>query len=51
LLLESIENIAKEQGMSRLQLLNDKSNETANQFYDKHEWSKTNMIARRKRFK
>jgi len=51
MLLEAIENIAKEQGMSRLQLLNDKSNETANRFYDNHEWSKTNMIARRKTFK
>ena len=47
--LQAIEEVAREQGMTRLQLLNDMSNEPANQFYDKHAWSKTNMIARRKK--
>ena len=50
-LIEAIEKVAQSQGMSRLQLLNDQNNEPANQFYDKHGWSNTNMRVRRKTLK
>lgn len=49
-LLKEIEAIAEKQGMSRLQLLADKHNEAAATFYDHLGWSRTNMIAYRKKF-
>lgn len=50
-LLEAVEKIAISQGMSRLQLLIDKANVPANQFYDKHDWTLTQMSVRRKKFR
>jgi len=50
LLLDAIEKIAMEQNMSRLQLLTDKNNRQANEFYNKRDWSQTHMVVLRKKF-
>lgn len=49
MLLDAIEIIAREQGMTRLQLLTDKDNEGALRFYDNHQWQRLNLIPMRKR--
>ena len=49
-LLENIEQIARNKGMRRLQLLTNMENQTALNFYAKSEWDKTHMIVLRKRF-
>ena len=48
-LLKEIEMIARAEGMSRLQLLSDRDNETASAFYEHLGWSTTNMTAYRKK--
>ncbi|MDX8380628.1 MAG: GNAT family N-acetyltransferase [Ghiorsea sp.] len=50
ILLEKVEKRALQFGMSRLQVLMDKDNNTAKQFYLKSEWSTTQMVVRRKQF-
>ncbi len=50
LLLNSIEEVARRQNMSRLQLLTEVDNNRAMQFYGKHRWEKLHLIAMRKRF-
>ena len=50
MLLSEIEAEATAQHMTRLQLLTDKNNETALQFYKRHQWTQTNMVAIRKKF-
>lgn len=50
MLLKEIEAIARNQGMSRLQLLSDRHNESASAFYEHLNWVRTNMIAYRKKF-
>jgi len=49
-LIDAIEKVAIEQKMSRLQLLTDMGNEPADQFYRKHTWEQTHLIAMRKKF-
>jgi len=49
-LLKEIEIIARAEGMSRLQLLSDRSNGVASNFYDCLGWVTTNMSAYRKKF-
>ena len=49
-LLESIEQLARDKGMRRLQLLTNMENQASLNFYAKSEWDKTHMIALRKRF-
>lgn len=50
MLLEAIEERARAQQMSRLQLLMDIDNEPAGQFYGKQQWSRTQLVAMRKLF-
>jgi len=50
ILLEKVEKRALKFGMSRLQVLMDKDNNTAQNFYSKSEWSTTQMVVRRKNF-
>jgi ribosomal protein S18 acetylase RimI-like enzyme len=47
-LLEYAEKFAIEKGLSRLQLMVDKDNETARSFYEKMDWEKTSFIGYRK---
>ncbi len=49
-LLAAIETIARQQNMSRLQLLADRHNEAARQFYQQQQWHETHMIVLRKKF-
>ncbi|MBF0226201.1 MAG: GNAT family N-acetyltransferase [Desulfobacterales bacterium] len=48
-LLASIENWAREKKLKRLQLLADRNNLAAIEFYEKLNWSKTQMICLRKK--
>lgn len=50
LLLDAIEETAREQHLRRLQLLTDLDNEDALRFYSKHKWEKLHLIAMRKKF-
>lgn len=50
MLLDRIEEIARERQMSRLQLLTDLDNDQTFEFYNKHQWEKLNLIAMRKKF-
>jgi len=50
ILLKKVEKRALQFGMSRLQVLMDKDNNTAKQFYSKSDWSTTQMVVRRKLF-
>lgn len=50
LLLDAIEQAARRQNMSRLQLLTDLDNASALDFYAKHDWQQTKLIAMRKKF-
>lgn len=50
MLLGVIETTAREQSMSRLQLLTDMENIEAMHFYDKHHWEKLHLIGMRKKF-
>lgn len=50
MLLHEIEAQATAQNMTRLQLLTDKDNDNALQFYKTQQWSRTNMVAMRKTF-
>lgn len=50
MLLEALEAKAREQQMSRLQLLTDLDNEPARQFYSRLLWRPTQLIAMRKLF-
>jgi GNAT superfamily N-acetyltransferase len=45
---ESLEAWARERGLARLQLLADTHNSEAIAFYEKHGWSRTQMLAMRK---
>jgi len=47
-LLSAVELWAKEQGLTRLQLLADRNNQHALTFYDKMDWQKTQLIGLRK---
>jgi ribosomal protein S18 acetylase RimI-like enzyme len=47
-LLRYVENWAKEQGLKRLQLLADKNNQSALDFYVRQDWKTTQLIALRK---
>ena len=49
-LLSAIEVWSEQQGLSRLQLLADRNNEPALNFYDNAGWSRTNLIALRNSF-
>jgi N-acetylglutamate synthase-like GNAT family acetyltransferase len=46
-LLETVKNWAKQQGLTRLQLLADKTNQNALDFYQKNDWKTTQLIALR----
>ncbi|MEY3219887.1 MAG: hypothetical protein RIT27_1244 [Pseudomonadota bacterium] len=46
-LLETVKNWAKQQGLTRLQLLADKTNYNALDFYQKNDWKTTQLIALR----
>jgi ribosomal protein S18 acetylase RimI-like enzyme len=48
-LLENIEKWAKENGVKRIQLLADKNNDPALDFYKKNSWDSTSMICFRKK--
>jgi len=48
MLLEYVETFAKSKGVSRLNLMVDKDNETAIAFYKKHDWEETKYIGFRK---
>ncbi len=50
MLLDRIEEVAKSQQMSRLQLLTDLDNDQALEFYNKHQWERLNLIAMRRKF-
>ncbi len=50
LLLETATECAQKAGLKRLQLLTDKNNATALDFYHKYNWALTNMICVRKLF-
>lgn len=50
MLLDAIETEAREQQMSRLQLLTDLDNEPAKKFYRNQHWSPTQLITMRKLF-
>lgn len=47
-LLRSIEDWAEKRGVCRLQLLADKNNSTAIEFYKNHQWDHTELICLRK---
>ncbi len=46
-LLETVKNWAKQQGLTRLQLLADKTNQNALDFYQSNDWKTTQLIALR----
>jgi N-acetylglutamate synthase-like GNAT family acetyltransferase len=46
-LLETVKNWAKQQGLTRLQLLADKNNQIALDFYQSNDWKTTQLIALR----
>jgi ribosomal protein S18 acetylase RimI-like enzyme len=46
-LLETVKNWAKQQGLTRLQLLADKNNQNALDFYQSNDWKTTQLIALR----
>ena len=46
-LLETVKNWAMQQGLTRLQLLADKTNQNALDFYQKKDWKFTQLIALR----
>jgi ribosomal protein S18 acetylase RimI-like enzyme len=48
-LLRHLENWAQQQGLKRLQLLADKNNQPALDFYARQDWQATQLIALRKR--
>lgn len=47
-MLHSLETWARKRGLSRLQLLADRHNRSANAFYKKHGWQHTQLLALRK---
>jgi len=50
MLLDHIEEIARDRQMSRLQLLTDLDNDQALEFYNKHRWERLKLIAMRRKF-
>ncbi len=48
MLLDELEAWSRQRGLTRLQLLADASNAGALAFYDRCDWSPTNLVARRK---
>jgi len=48
MLLSAMQNIAKEKGLTRLQLLADKDNNSAIKFYEKMNWQTTNLVCIRR---
>ena len=47
-LIQAIERWAKEQGVNRLQLLADRNNQVALDFYKKNQWTVTQLVGLRK---